>query len=342
MNYFEKSKKGINALNLSQGAAFAQQNKERLDNAVNSSYIDGKSQYERILEKNMADILSGRNNHSFAPDEVLSQYARDYSALNKLGIASAKQSSQDYASGYGADFSGAVADQTANDYITSPELLSLAQNMQNAQILNKLNGVQNASALSEFEYAKNQDAITALQQARALEQSAYSKLANQDLQAYADRQSALQSMLKYQTNLDLDNAELAQNQREADQNYELNQLAYKKARSSGSSGSSGSSNSNSPTNYNSAVGVQATATSADGVMLIENWIKNNKGYSNAELQSALAQLYSKGYLTKTGMDSLYLKYQNQTVSKASKTGGYSKSPTTNRFADTRNGIKKGF
>lgn len=238
MNYFEKSKKGISNTFNTSAAQQELKRKQELDNAVNSYQPIDTSYYDDLLGKNMAAIMTGKSNYNFAPDEVLSQYARDYSALNKLGVADSKQLTNQYAQGYAADYTNAVADQVQNDYITSPELLNIAQNIHNADTANKADGMRNALSLKDFEQQKDDDYIKALLQARGLSQSVHNKFAEQDLQAYTDNQNALQSMLKYEGNLELDKQKLAQEQREADQSYELSKLEYQKAKSSGGSGRS--------------------------------------------------------------------------------------------------------
>ncbi len=347
MSYFEKSKKGISNTFNSSAAQQELKRKQELDNAVSSYQPTDTSYYDDMLSKNMAAIMTGKSNYNFAPDEVLSQYARDYSALNKLGVAEGKQLTNQYAQGYAADYTNAVADQVSNDYITSPELLSLAQNINNSETLNKLNGMKDALSLKDFEQQKDDDYIKALLQARGLSQSVYNKFAEQDLQAYTDNQNALQSMLKYEGNLELDKQKLAQEQREADQSYELSKLAYQKAKSSGSGGSGRSSGGSLKGSggyvNNASKGLQAIGTSGDGAVIIDGWAKQHKGYTNEQLQSALAELYKKGYITQRSMDTLYLKYQNQIPSKATKTG-WAATPTkkNNRFADTRNGIRRAY
>lgn len=345
MSYFEKSKKGISNTFNSSASQQELKRKQELDNAVSSYQPTDTSYYDDMLSKNMAAIMTGKSNYNFAPDEVLSQYARDYSALNKLGVAEGKQLTNQYAQGYAADYTNAVADQVSNDYITSPELLSLAQNINNSETLNKLNGIKDTLSLKDFEQQKDDDYIKALLQARGLSQSVYNKLAEQDLQAYTDNQNALQSMLKYEGNLELDKQKLAQEQREADQSYELSKLAYQKAKSSGSGRSSGGSSkvSNYYGNGSGGNGLQAIGTSGDGAVIIDGWAKQHKGYTNEQLQSALAQLYKKGYITQRSMDTLYLKYQNQSPSKASKTGWISTpAKKNNKFSDTRNGIRRAY
>lgn len=299
MSYFEKSKKGISNTFNSSASQQELKRKQELDNAVSSYQPTDTSYYDDMLSKNMAAIMTGKSNYNFAPDEVLSQYARDYSALNKLGVAEGKQLTNQYAQGYAADYTNAVADQVSNDYITSPELLSLAQNINNSETLNKLNGIKDTLSLKDFEQQKDDDYIKALLQARGLSQSVYNKFAEQDLQAYTDNQNALQSMLKYEGNLELDKQKLAQEQREADQSYELSKLAYQKAKSSGSGGS-GRSSGGSP----KTAGSDDVDNSKDVAMYYENgkWYyggrANNKTAGTEIPHQVINNFYSGAFSVK--------------------------------------------
>lgn len=334
MNYIDRAKKSIGAVTVSSGASAAQQNAFALNNQINGMGTYNGGTYTQMLNDTMDKIANNKANYNLASDQALTKYAQDYSALSKLGVAGAEANTGTFAGGYGTDYASAVSDQAYNSYVTGLDMLATAQQIGQRQNSNLIDSMGNISNLANFNYNNWQDKMSALQNARELEQSAYNKLYGVDLDAYTDKQSAMANLLQYYGNLGLDKAQLQQKLAEAKQDRSVSKTKSKSKSGRGGSG----------TGVNLGItdgkNQKLAFTNGDANLMIKQWAKDHKGYSDKELESAITELYKKGYvLTSNEKQELFNKYKNTVSSGAAKKGTYKPpKPANTKFASVISGL----
>lgn len=264
-SYKTRAKNAIGSVKKSGGANYAQKQANNYNSKINSYGAYHSGRYAQMLENQMLDILDRRGTQHFGTDEVFSDYARDYSALSKLGAADAQTQVGDYMTGgYGNDYTAAASQQSYMNGLggqteTLLDKISTAQQIHGGEHANAITGGELVNNMDAFNYQKWQDKLSALQNGRELWNAAYNAVNDVDRQAYADNQDYMLSLSKYYGDLEEARAQRKQDKWTADREYELDKLQYaqqKKAAKRTASGGSGRSKSSGSATY--YTGVQST------------------------------------------------------------------------------------